>query len=518
MKLVNAEQMRLIDKTAINDHNIPSLELMENAGRNISIFILDRILENKRNGSVAIFCGKGNNGGDGFVVARHLSQAGLKVVVYMISDVSDLSKDASVNYEKANGLEIEISQIKLIESLPEILKTDLIVDAVFGTGFSGEPKEFSSEIISYINKSKRNAVVVSVDVPSGLDATTGQHEGEVVQADFTLTLGNPKTGLYVTPGREVAGVVEIVPIGIPDEAVASINVENNLTLVTAEIVSKIIPKRKPDGHKGDFGKLYVLAGSNGMTGAAILTAKSSLRSGIGMVKVGTPKSVQSIIASLVIEATSDGLPDVGKNGKLALRGLGEILENVKNQDALVIGPGLGMHHETQELVRRVIARADLPIIIDADGLNAVAKNVDILKSIKQSLVVTPHPGEFLRLTKLEKYPTDIYEKIKLAADFAKEYSLTLVLKGSPTIIADKDGNGFLNSTGNNGMATGGSGDVLSGIIGTFLAQGLSSIDSAIVGVYLHGISGDLAAVDLTARSMTAGDIVEYLPESFRYLS
>ncbi len=518
MKLVSSEQMQKLDRMTIDKFSISGEELMENAGQAIAERILNNFIEPDSKSRVIIFCGKGNNGGDGLVIARYLHIAKCNVVVYIVSSKEKLSPEAKLNFVKAEKEKIEINEINSVDSITDIQQADIIIDALFGTGFSGEPRGISAEIIELINNKKNSsAIVVSVDLPSGLNAdgqkTKTATAKNVIAANYTYTLGLPKFGLFVSPGRETAGIVKTVPIGIPEEAVASFDLKTNL--IDYKQVSSLLPFRKPAGHKGDFGRLFILAGSTGLTGAAILTAKASLRSGLGLAKIGCPKSTQSLIASNVIEATSVALPDAGKKGKLALRGLGEILKHASTSDALVIGPGLGEHHETKELVKRLIPRLNKPALLDADALNAIDSSVDILKNSAVGLVLTPHPGEFKRLAKLKVYPTYIYEIIELAVGFASENKITLVLKGSPTVIADSGGNVYLNPTGNNGMATGGSGDVLSGIIGTFLSQGLSPVDASICGVYIHGFAGDLAAGDMTARSMIASDIIDYLPDTFR---
>jgi NAD(P)H-hydrate epimerase len=274
--------------------------------------------------------------------------------------------------------------------------------------------------------------------------------------------------------------------------------------------------RKPDGHKGDFGRVLCVAGSTGMTGAAALAGESALRSGCGLVRIACPQGVEPVLAAKLTEVITHPLPDAGKKGVLALRGLGEILTLQKNHDAVILGPGIGRHHETGELLRRLIGRIEKPIVLDADGLNAFEDHSDLLADHKWPLVITPHAGEFARLTGNE-VPTEIHSRIRTARDMAKLLKLTLVLKGSPTIIAGPEGDCYLNPTGNSGMATAGSGDVLSGIIGSLLAQGMSGLNAAVCGVFIHGLAGDLAAEELTERGMIAGDMVRTLPEVFSYL-
>lgn len=513
MKLVTSEQMRQIDREAIEVRGIPGEELMENAGRGIAEKILGSVNLFPGEWRVAIFCGKGNNGGDGFVVGRYLKDAGHKIEIYYMGPVDKLSHGARLNYDRAVENKINLNEIDSVDKLPENLECDLIVDAVFGTGFEGAPRGLSKDIIEYINRQK--ALVASVDLPSGLNADNGQYEGAVVQADYTFTLALPKYGQYLSPGRELAGEVHVIPIGIPEEDIAKFDLKNNL--ITPEFVVENLPSRKPDGHKGDFGKLMILAGSTGLTGAAAMTGESALRCGCGLVKVACPKTVQPVLAAKMTEVMTYPLPDVAKKGALALRGLGEVRKLCDEHDAVVVGPGIGRHHETAELVRRFLEKNDKPAIVDADGLNALSGYVDNLKEIKVPLVLTPHPGEFKRLSGND-LPDDFHERMEVARKFALEFDVVLVLKGSPTVVAGPDGQVYVNPTGNDGMATGGSGDVLSGIIGSLLAQVTPADTAALCGVYIHGLAGDIAAAELTRTAMIAGDMITCLPETFRILN
>ncbi len=513
MYLVTAEVMRQIDRAAINKLRLPSLELMENAGRGVAEqLILQNIIDPANHAQVAIFCGKGNNGGDGFVIGRYLHNAGIDVRIFFIGPVNKLSDDARINQKSAVESGVAVKEIKSVNDIDSNLNCTHIIDAIFGTGFEGVPHGLAAELIEYINR--QNAAIISIDLPSGLNADNGQHEGAVVCADFTFTLALPKYGLFLSPGRELAGHIEVVPIGIPDEVVEKFKLPHQL--ITSEMVASKLPKRKPDGHKGDFGYLLIIAGSTGLTGAAELTANSAMRSGCGMVRVGCPSSTQPVLAAKLTEIMTHPFPDVAKKGALALRGLGEIRQLALDYDALALGPGIGRHHETIELVKRFVADNEKPIVIDADGLYALGSKNDVLKQSKAPTVITPHAGEFKRLTGVDA-PSDIHERFEIALSFAKEFDVTLLLKGSPTIIAHPSGRCYLNSTGNSGMAKGGSGDVLTGIIASLMAQGLSVEDAAVCGAYIHGLAGDFAADALTPRAMIAGDIIDFLPGAFAAL-
>ncbi|MFH1687091.1 MAG: NAD(P)H-hydrate dehydratase [bacterium] len=512
MKLVTSKQMQAVDRAAIDGRGIPGPELMENAGRGIAERLLELVIDAGDSPRVAIFCGKGNNGGDGFVIGRYLAEAGAQVVFYFVGPVDKMSTDARLNFDRAAQMDLGLNELSTVSDLPDPLEADFIIDAVFGTGFEGAPRGLAGDIIKYINGQQQP--IIAIDMPSGLNADNGRAEGAVVIADYTFTLALPKFGLFVSPGRELAGMVQVVPIGIPDDVIAEF--DSSTYLITSEEVAALLPVRPADGHKGTFGKLLLVAGSSGLTGAASLAAKSALRCGCGLAKVAAPQTVLPTIASSVIEATGHALPDVAKKGALALRSLGEVRKLAKDHDALAIGPGLGQHHETQELVRRLVSKLDRPAVIDADGLNALVGHLDTLTSKDVSeapaLVLTPHPGEFKRLSGTE-VPTDIHQRIEAARAFAREHHVVLVLKGSPSLVASPDGQIWLNPTGNNGMATGGSGDVLTGAIGSFMVQGMSPIDAAIAATYLHGLAGDMAAAELGERSVIAGDLIDFLPEA-----
>ncbi|MEA2031049.1 MAG: NAD(P)H-hydrate dehydratase [candidate division Zixibacteria bacterium] len=515
MKLVTSEQMRRIDSETINNYGIPGPKLMENAGSGIARWVADNVIVGIEKAKVTVISGKGNNGGDGLVVGRHLFEMGADVNVLFVGPIDKLSSQTKLNFDRATDIGMNLQEVTSVDDLPEQLECNYLIDAIFGIGFKGAPRGLTGELIDYINN-QGNTTVISVDIPSGLNADIGQYEGAVVRADFSFPLALPKCGLFVSPGRELAGVVRVIPIGIPEEVIDKFDLP--VELITSPMVSAKIPERKPDGHKGDFGKLFVLAGSTGMTGAASLSASAALRCGCGLVKIGCPRTVLPIIASLVTEATSWPLPDVAKKGALALRGLGEVRKLIEEHDSVAIGPGIGQHHETKELVHRILSNLNRPAVIDADGLNAFAGQADLLRQRPNNteLVITPHPGEFKRLTDTA-VPDDIHERIELVIKSAKDLNCVLVLKGSPTVVASPDGFCYLNPTGNNGMASGGSGDVLTGAIGSFLAQGMSAIDAAVCGVYLHGMAGDFAADDLTERAMIAGDIVDFFPGVFSLL-
>ncbi len=517
MKLVTSSQMRNIDKKTIGGIGIPGLELMEKAGQGVALAAKEMLGEVK-NKKVVIFCGRGNNGGDGFVVGRYLSEWGADIQFYPTAKKEEVSGDAKTNLKKAEKMGLPITEVLKKEKIPSKIEADLIVDALFGTGFSGEITDFTKDVVEMINSS--GIRVISVDIPSGLHADTGQFTGACIKAERTVTMALPKIGHFFFPGREMSGKVSVVDIGVPEQVVEEENI--NLNLITEEDVKKMLPKRPGDAYKGTCGRVVLIAGSTGLTGAASLASLSCLRAGAGMAILGIPHSLNPILEIKLTEVMTKPLPDVRKKGALALRGLGEIRELLKWGDCCALGPGLGQHFETIELVRRLVSKINMPTVIDADGLNAIAKDVSILKECQAPLILTPHIGE---LSRLNGVPTGeiAKDRIKYAFDFAKEYNCVLVFKGAPTIISEPSGQTYVNPTGNAGMATAGSGDVLTGIIVGLLAQMLMlkkgeeikkiMLDSACAGVYIHGLSGDLAKEEKGEMGMIAGDMLEKISQA-----
>ncbi len=517
MKLVTSSQMRNIDRKTIEGLGIPGLELMERAGRGTAL-VAKEMLRDPQNKVVIIFCGRGNNGGDGFVVGRYLSQWGAQVEFFLTAKRDEVKGDAKTNLDKAVDLDLPIVEILKMEEIPSRIKADLIVDGLFGTGFVGEIKGYMKDIIEMINSS--GIPVLSVDIPSGLHADTGEFTGPCVKADRTVSMALPKIGHFFFPGKEMSGKVSVVDIGVPQHVVEEEKI--SLNLITEEEVKQMIPKRSGDAYKGSCGRVVLIAGSTGMTGAAALASSSSLRTGAGMAILGAPKTLNPIMEIKMTEVMTKPLPDVRKKGALALRGLGEIRELLKWGDCCAIGPGLGQHFETIELVRRLVSKLKMPAVIDADGLNALAKDPSILKECKAPLILTPHIGELSRLNGVPSSEI-AKDKIKYASDFAKKYNCVLVFKGAPTIISEPGGQTYVNPTGNAGMATAGSGDVLTGIIVGLLAQMLMlkkgedikkiMLNSACAGVFLHGLTGDMAKGEKGEMGMIAGDMMEKIPEA-----
>lgn len=513
MKLVTSTEMRNIDNTAINKYFIPGIVLMENAGLAV-VHKIAEIFENNLAGKrIMVFCGKGNNGGDGMVIARHLINKGVEVKVYLLSSPAEIKGDAAVNLTILQSMGAKIYPIINDKDLHRVeismMYADLIVDAIFGTGFKGEPKGLIAKIIKLINDSKK--LILSVDVPSGLDVDTGKVSGDCINADLTITFGLAKIGLFMEPGCRYCGKVEIADISLPLQLLNSNTISRQL--ITSQWVKSKLYKRDCDTHKGTYGHVLVLGGSPGMTGAVYLAAAGALRTGAGLVTAAVPRSLNPILEQKLTEAMTRPLPESEK-GLLGRDSLEPILDMAEKADTIVIGPGMGISAEGETLLKELLPQLKIPVILDADGLNLFSKitmgSKEFLKQIKTNMIFTPHPGEMARLCRTDSHEIQ-KDRLVIAENYAKHWGVTLVLKGSKTIVASPKGKTYLNINGNPGMATGGTGDVLAGIIGALLGQKLDMETAAAVGVFLHGYAGDKAAEKLGEYSLTAMDIIDCLP-------
>ncbi|MDD4334657.1 MAG: NAD(P)H-hydrate dehydratase, partial [Desulfotomaculaceae bacterium] len=507
MRIVTADEMKALDRAAIEDYGISGLVLMENAGIRV-VDLIQRVMGEVRGKAVTFFIGKGNNGGDGLVIARHLLNMGAEVKVLSIAHVGEISGDAAVNlniwrkmgqkiYFVHQGDGINIVKLALV-------KTDLVVDAIYGTGFHGKMPEGVGRVIKAINNSGKP--IVAIDIPSGLEAGTGKVNGPCIRAHHTVTFGLPKLGLYLEPGAGHAGEITIADISLP--AVLVDKEAPQRYLLTAERVKRWLPPRSSPAHKGNFGRVLVIAGSRGMTGAASLAGEAALRSGAGLVTVAVPETLHDVMQGKLTEAMTASLPDTG-SGSLSREALPRILSLLENMDVLATGPGLSQAPETVTLVRELLPAIKIPFVLDADALNALAGQVSILGSLQAPAVITPHPGEMARLMGVA--PKDIQaDRIGNAVKATAAWNVVTLLKGARTVVAALDGAVYINPTGNPGMATGGSGDVLTGIIASLIAQGLEPSRAAAAGAYFHGLAGDLAAREKGMMGLIAGDIISIL--------
>lgn len=516
MKVVTAAQMREIDRRTIEQEGIPGLTLMENAGQGVFQVVMEYVEEDSRP-RVVILCGKGNNGGDGFVVARRLRQADLNPTVFAVADPGALSDDAAANYRRAREESVDLRQVSGGDAgeAAACADADIIVDALLGTGVSGEVTGPIADLIDAINRSE--AIVVAVDIPSGLNADDGTPCGRAVCADATPTMGLPKLGLVLPAGREYAGSVRVVDIGVPDRVVEEADAAAEI--LTAAEVRALLPPRPLAAHKGDFGRVLVVAGSVGMTGAAALCSEAALRIGAGLVYLATPKSLNDILEGMLTEVITHPMPETRRRS-LGLGAADRIIELATECDAVALGPGLSQDPETQQLIYRLVEGIERPLLVDADGINALQRHPDLLTGRSAPTIVTPHPGEMARL--LGATAEDIQaDRMGAARRAAGQFNSVVVLKGAGTLTVQPGGaRPTVNTTGNPGMASGGTGDVLTGIVVGLLAQRVSPLsphDAARVGVYLHGLAGDLAAAEMGQAGMIAGDLLRQVPAAVRRL-
>lgn len=510
MYVFTPEEMRVIDKITMKDFGIPGILLMENAGSNTYSVIQQRYHLNEET-LVTVICGMGNNGGDGFVTARYLLNQAGEVKLFLLGNRDRVKGDARFHmelFEKAGGEIIEISETNLHLLTSYVMLSDIIVDAIFGTGFKGKPEGIYEQVIDLINESKAN--VVSIDIPSGVDGEKGLIKGSAVTADVTVSMGYPKTGHYLFPGSLLRGELEIADIGIPEHIAKS---KANKEVITSALVRNLLPLRYGPENKGDFGRVLVVSGSRGYTGAASLTAESALASGAGLVYLAIPISLNPIMEQKLTEVIT--IPVAEKDGRITKDALTDIKNSGIRFDVLAIGPGLGRTDDVKEAIVEILNWFDGPIVIDADAFVLFYGDGKRLKK-ESTPIVTPHPGELGRVLRVDPHEID-RDRLVVAPEFSKKASVITLLKGSPSIVALPNGKTYINQTGNPGLASGGTGDVLTGIIAGLLAQRLEPQDAALLGVFLHGLTGDLVAMSETQYTLTASKLIETLPLAYKLL-
>ncbi|WP_035587595.1 NAD(P)H-hydrate dehydratase [Hippea jasoniae] len=499
MKLSLAEQMREMDKKAI-EHGIPDIVLMENASIKSFYQILDAYGD--VSGSLAVcFVGAGNNGGDALAIARHLYNNYCDVFIYMLVPEEKLNPSPKTNFEIIKNMGIPYKFVENDDDfdIEVINEADLIIDGIFGTGLSRKVEGRFKKAIELINDS--DAFVVSVDIPSGIKADSGEVMGIAVEADLTPTFALAKPGHFLYPGRIYAKDVRVVDISTP----VSVIEEFDPSFVAIDSSQIKLTYRNPTSHKGDFGHLAVVGGSTGKSGAVIMASKAALKSGVGLVSAVIPASINTAFESHLLEAMSYPVDDNG--GFFSENSIDSILEFVADKSAVCLGMGLGVTESTKKVVKAVMG-IEKPMIIDADGLNCLSFFVDELKNRKAPTIITPHPKEFSRLCGV-KTKEVLEKRLELIKEFATNYNCIVVLKMADTLIASPDGKIYINTTGNVGLATGGSGDVLSGMIGAFLAEGYEPLQAAINGVYLHGLAADIATESsISYESLMPSDVIE----------
>ena len=486
---------------ATQARGVAAVDLMERAGRAVARAAAD-LTGGVYGRRAVVVCGKGNNGGDGLVAARHLARWGMAVAVVMIEVAEDLRDPAAANLER-HRRETNVRILDAGSLRRELARADVAVDAIFGTGFRGLPEDEWATAIGEINAS--DVPVVAADIPSGVDGTSGAVEGDAVRADLTVAFGAAKSGALLLPGGERAGAVRVVDIGFPADLV-----HTDLWATEPSDVAAVLPSRAADTHKRASGVLVIVAGSRGMTGAPRLIAEAAGRVGAGLVIVAVPAEILPIVQSGLTETVFAGLPCTA-DGTVATAAVEPLLERLADADALAVGPGLTTHAETAGAVRALVARSPVPVVLDADGLNAYTGDVAALATRAAEAVLTPHVGEFGRLTGVKPRDLDA-DRVGHVRRLAADARAVALLKGSRTLIAAPHGHARINLTGSPVLATAGSGDVLTGAIGGLLARGLGAVDAAAAGAYLHGLAGSLAGGSLGEGTL-AGEIAAHLPEA-----
>jgi NAD(P)H-hydrate epimerase len=512
LKIVTAREMQELDRRASAEYGIPSLLLMENAGaetvREMAAFF-PRLPQSR----VVILCGRGNNGGDGFVVARHLLNRGVEVRTFLLARRDDIKGDARINLEileKMGATPKEITDGGGIQAMAEAAAAaDIVVDALLGTGTQGPARGLFADAIEVVNR--EGHPVVAVDLPSGLIADECDPPGPVLHATLTVTFALPKRCLYLYPAAGYAGTVRVVHIGIPSFLCRDPKIP--LGLLEVADIAHAFPRRDPAAHKGTFGHVLVIAGSVGKTGAAALAAAAAQRVGAGLVTLAIPQSLNDIMEVKLTEVMTAPVAETEAR-TIAHEALPGLLALVEGKSAVAIGPGLSINPSTQRLVRELLPLLKVPVVLDADGLNALAGEGETLRAMGAPVILTPHPGELSRLLGIPRDEV-LRRRIPLTQEIAGRFKVTLMLKMARTIIAFPTGDAVVVPTGNPGMASGGTGDVLTGILAGLLGQGVAPDLSAQAGAFLHGLAGDLAAERLGQEAMLAGDLLEELPAAIR---
>lgn len=503
MRIVSAAEMRALDQLTI-EGGTPGHVLMERAGTGATKALLELFPYMRRKGRRALICaGKGNNGGDGFVIARLLRNRGVQTDVVLFGRADEVKGDAARNlrsYRRGRTAVREVTGADGLDPLVTCLqRADIVIDAIFGTGLSSEVRAPHAAAIELVNAS--GVPVFAVDIPSGLHADTGHPLGTSIQAEATATFGFAKVGQVLYPGASYCGDLIVVDIGI--SAAAAAERPAVTWLLDRDGAARLVPTRRPDAHKGDCGHLLVVAGSFGKTGAAQLVTRAALRAGAGLVTLVGPASLYSVYASGVLEAMTQTLPD--RDGQIRFDSH-RLQDLVEGKSAVVIGPGVGTHDGARQTVRWLLAKSNVPVVLDADALTCVAGKIESLSAARAPAILTPHPGEMARLLGADSSTVQA-DRVGVARRFAEEHRCVLVLKGARTVVAEPSSHAWVNPTGNPGMASGGMGDVLSGVIGGLLAQGLSPAEAARLGVYVHGAAADRAALEGGENGLIASDVI-----------
>ncbi|MFO7952032.1 MAG: NAD(P)H-hydrate dehydratase [Bacillota bacterium] len=507
MKVISSTAMKEADRQTIEELGLPGAVLMETAGMRVVELIISHLPGAK---NVVVLAGPGNNGGDGLVIARLLNNAGIKVSLWSTVKPGGYRGDAGINEQYLDQISFPVNRILENEALgsfgQDLKEADLLIDALLGIGTDREVTGLMANLIEMVNHT--NPAVVSVDIPSGLHANSGKVMGCAIKADWTVTFAFPKTGLFNYQGVDYAGEVHVAQINIPSGLVQNEPVE----LLTHEKIVKDLPARPYSSHKGTMGRVFIVAGSPGMGGAAKMAGESALKSGAGLVYLAVPQSLETALEAGLVEVITISFPEM-KPGVLHADAAEQILKMSGSCNVLAVGPGLDSGQETAELLEELIEKSALPLVFDAGALAALVGKTGELKKTKYPAVLTPHCGEMARL--IGSDPREVAEnRLEIARQFAREWNAVLLLKGANSIIALPNGKAAINPTGNPALATAGSGDLLTGTIASLIAQGMSSGNAAMVGAFIHGLAGDHVP---TSRGHLAGDILNRYEEAFSYL-
>ena len=511
MWLVTAEEMRRLDRATIEGGHASGEALMERAGAGV-VEAMERRYGPSLGLRVLVLCGTGNNGGDGLVAARHLRARGAEVHVGVLGDHARIRGEALIHLDRLTASGFAVASITTDDELVRLLASrdrwDFALDALLGTGARGEPEGLLADAVQRLRQlDDAGTYVVALDLPTGVHADSGAIARRAVRADLTVTFGCPKRGHFLYPGRAFVGTLEVADIGLDPHALETMSIP--VHLATAAAMAALLPARDPRAHKNSVGRVVVVGGSTGLTGAVALAARAALRSGAGTVQAAIPRSLNDVLEVKLTEEMTLPMPETAER-TLALAALEPLLARAGQAEVIALGSGLSRHRDAAELVRRVVAECDRPLVIDADGLNAFEGHTEALLSAPAPRVLTPHLGEMRRLTGVDTEALEA-NRIDVTREWAQRWRSVLVLKGAPTVIGAPDGRATVIPTGNPGMATAGMGDVLTGAIAALIAQGLTPYDAARLGAYAHGMAGDRVAGEKGQYGLVAGDVVEALP-------
>jgi len=521
MKLITSAQMRELDLRTIREGGIPGEELMDRAGRGVAELVRHMAdITGTLNPCALLFAGRGNNGGDAFATARHLKDMGFDVWVWLAGTESQVEGDSLKHLTSLKSMDVDVEEMPEKENWETRLQSpagaDFLIDGLLGTGSSGAARGTIAAAIQYINRVANDAFVISIDMPSGLNADTGVAEGDAVYADVTVTLGAPKVGLIAPGALEFVGGLEVADIGIPMEWIRALPAKSDLELIYSMELKRLLPRRVRSSHKGTYGHVLLIGGAKGTAGAIALAARAAARSGVGLTTALVPDGIQGTVAAASLETMVHGGP-VTDAGTLASSAWDAWVDRLEDFDAILVGPGLSTHPESRLLVRRILADCRVPLVLDADALNVLAGHARLIAHARCPVLLTPHPGELARL--IGRSISDIQtDRLAAARETVNTTGAILALKGAGTIVTARERSAFINLTGNPGMATGGCGDVLAGLMTGLVGQGIEPFEACKAAVFLHGRAGDMAAWRVSQIGMVASDLVNDIPFVFRELT